>query len=192
MKASLCVQAYMCVSDVARYMYIHQGPKLTFFLGSQLATNLKILVAKWKGLVANDKFLPRHVFARDIRIARSCWNNMAPGNYGDRKIVALFYYNSPQQLLLKKVHLPWNSKCRGDKRLVACWRPGLNFWSPTLNFWSHWPPVSRNVGPCTCIVQLRDMRTINRILNLEYMESCRFFPSLPMHFCLKLVLNCSK
>ena len=25
------------------------------FAGSQLATNLKILVAKWKGLVANDK-----------------------------------------------------------------------------------------------------------------------------------------
>ena len=32
-----------------------KNPKLTFFLGSQLATNLKILVAKWKGLVANDK-----------------------------------------------------------------------------------------------------------------------------------------
>ena len=47
----------------------------------------------------------------------------------------------------KKAHLPWNFKCRGEKRLVACWRPVLNFWSPTLNFWSHWRPVSRNVGP---------------------------------------------
>ena len=26
------------------------------------------------------------------------WNNMAPGKYGDHKIVALFYYNCPQQL----------------------------------------------------------------------------------------------
>ena len=48
---------------------------------------------------------------------------------------------------LKKALLPWNFKCRGDKRLVACWRPVLKFWSPTPKFWSHWRPVSRNFGP---------------------------------------------
>ena len=47
----------------------------------------------------------------------------------------------------KKALLPWNFKCRGDKMLVAYWRPVLKFWSPTLNLWSHWRPVSRNFGP---------------------------------------------
>ena len=52
---------------------------------------------------------------------------------------------------LKKALLPWNFKCRRDKRLVAYWRPVLKFWSPTPNFWSHWRPVSRNFGPCPWI-----------------------------------------
>ena len=51
--------------------------------------------------------------------------------------------------LSRKALLPWNFKCRGDKRLVACWRPVLKFWSQTPNFWSHWRPVSRNFGPWT-------------------------------------------
>ena len=51
------------------------------------------------------------------------------------------------KFLFKKALLPWNLKCRRDKRLVACWRPVLKFWSPTPNFWSHWRPVSRNFGP---------------------------------------------
>ena len=50
--------------------------------------------------------------------------------------------------LLKKALLPWNFKCRGDKMLVAYWRPVLKFWSPTINLWLHWRPVSRNFGPC--------------------------------------------
>ena len=48
----------------------------------------------------------------------------------------------------KKALSPCNFKCRGDKRLVACWQPVLKFWSPTLNFWSHWRPVSCKFGPC--------------------------------------------
>lgn len=35
----------------------------------------------------------------------------------------------------------------------------------------------------TCTVLLRDSRTIQRVLNSEYKESCRFFKFLTMHFC---------
>jgi len=49
------------------------------------------------------------VFARDIRIGNSQWKKMAPAKYGDRKIVALFYYNCPREsfvFFLKKALLP--------------------------------------------------------------------------------------
>ena len=62
---------------------------------------------------------------------------------------------------LKKNLLTWNFKCRGDKMLVAYWRPVLKFWSPTLNLLSHWRPVSRNFGPC-------DGAQVNQLLHLKF------------------------
>ena len=58
------------------------------------------------------------VFARDIRIGRSHWKKMAPGKYGDRKIVASFYYNCPQEsfvFFLKKPFYLEISNAKGTK-----------------------------------------------------------------------------
>ena len=58
------------------------------------------------------------VFACDIRIGRSHWKKMVPGKYGDRKIVASFYYNCPQESLvffLKKPFYLEISNAKGTK-----------------------------------------------------------------------------
>ena len=97
--------------------------------------------------------MPSQVFPSNIRIGRTSLNNMAPGKYGDRKIVASFYYSCPRELYVFFRKSPFTLinyfKCLEDKRLVACQHPVLKrFWSPTLNFWSHLWRASRNFEPC--------------------------------------------
>ena len=95
---------------------------------------------------------PRDVFARGSvmgETAESIWRrvNIAIVESSLRFTCFTTIVHGSFMFSFKKALLPWNFKCRGDKMLVAYWRPVLKFWSPTLNLWSHWRPVSRNFGP---------------------------------------------
>ena len=96
-------------------------PRLpTFFAGPQLLRAWNRLVLRRNGTKA---IWPRHIFGRSIHIGRSRWNNMAPGKYGDRKIVRFVLLQlslGALCFLFKKVLFPWNFKCWGCKRSVAC------------------------------------------------------------------------
>ena len=117
--------SWNCAGILLSFMYTTYGA-LFLYLDSTKCTMKVYVLRRTERKCNDDRYAsarPQHFFItrtrfRDIRIGRSHWKKMSPGKYGDRKIVASFYYNCPQEsfvFFLKKPLYLEISNAKGTK-----------------------------------------------------------------------------